>query len=162
MEPQSGKKKGIIICPIVGSWVYFIIKLCLDSYVLIFFVVYSKNIHIYIVSLIIDIIGNLVASIFISISFEKNKYGLYKIGLIIILVLDIIMTILFSSSTGILTKNNILPAFILALFEWSQFIVIMIYNNKIKLSFLESGLNLNLLNNAPIQPQVLVESKVSV
>ena len=181
MEPQSGKKKDIIFFPIIIAWVAFILKLILNTFVFIeiFGSDFSKHPE-YPAAIIIDDIGTLISSIFITISFQKNKYCLYKNGFIIALVLAIPMTIFLSTALGKYSNNDryydpydnydkyksrYIPMVIIAIaIEWSQFIVQMLYNNKIKSSFLDSELNFNLINNAPqeIQPQVLAESKASI
>ena len=166
MEPQSGKKKDIIICPIISAWVSFTFKIIID---IAFFILaldglkkLREKYNGYYAALIIDITGSLVASILVTLSFQKNNYCLYKIGFIIALVLAISTTIIISTFLG---SYIVLPVLIVpAGIEWSLFIVQMLYNNKTKSSFLESEFNFNFLNNAPqaIQPQVLVESKASV
>ena len=146
MDSLQGRKKDKIICPIIAIWVVFILKLSLLFNLYIFGYDYNYNLKyykIYPISTIIDCIASLVASIFVTKSFELNKYGFYKTGLFIILGFAIPMTVIFSA-----TEINFIKILIVSV-EWSQFIVLIIYNNKIKKYFSDADLNNNLFHGLP-------------
>ena len=147
MDSLQGRKKDKIICPIIAIWVVFILKLSLLFNSSILRYAYDYNLryynNIHHISTIIDCIASLVASIFVTKSFELNKYGFYKTGLFIILGFAIPMTVIFSA-----TEINFINILIVSV-EWSQFIVLIIYNNKIKKYFSDADLNNNLFHGLP-------------
>ena len=147
MDSLQGRKKEKIICPIIAVWVVLILKISVNLRLGIYGYFYSQLYNIYI---IIDFIASLVASIFVTKSFELNKYCFYKTGLFIILGFAIPMTVIISSS------GYGFFSILIALVEWSQFIVLIIYNNKIKQYFSDGDLNNNLFHGLPreVPPQL--------
>ena len=149
MENPPQKKKDKVLFPLIAVWAAPITKLCLD-FLAAEINRYFRRKEGYIISLIIDFVGSLVASTFVTLSFEKTKYCFYKTGLIIILVMAIPMTVILSS----VIDHPIIIALIAV--EWSQAIVLIIYNNRVKKRFSESELKNNLNNNSPQAIQSLV------
>ena len=124
-----------IICPLVTVWIVFIINYILfsdDG-----FIHYKR---IFLPSLLI-IIYNLIFSIFITLSIEKNIYCLYLTGLIMSIIFVIGMIILF-----LFLKIYLFLKIIYILIELSLFIVLMIYHKKVKKIIKDSNINRDLLD----------------
>ena len=100
--------------------------------------------------LVILLIG-LIGSIFITISFEKNKYSFYLVGLIMTSIFSLLMSIML-----ILFGNGyiVLKIFQISI-EWSQLFVLLIYNKRVKSSFKYSHLNDNMISDFPKEAQPL-------
>ena len=174
-----------IICPIITVWVIFILNLFLN-----YFYVFTFRENIFDIknkyyihdrysrysgyngfaffSLLINCLIELIASILVSLSFEKKKQRLYLIGLIMSLIFAIYMTISFiiacvreykniSSYDNYYTKTEkgifIFNEIFQILMNWSQFGVLILYFNKVKQSFNKSYLNPVLITDFPNQIQ---------
>ena len=164
-ENPPEKKKNIIFCPINSVWAAFILKICLNIIAFVLNLNFgSKDLYekypIYSISLIIEYIGTLVASIFITISFRKRKYCFYITGLIIIILLVILMIAILLLATTYKFDDlfffNVLNILLLAV-EWSVIIVLFIYKNEIKLYFSDSDSNNN--NNLDNELSVDIHSQ---
>ena len=95
------------------------------------------------ISLII-ILFELAISTLVTVSFEKSKYCLYFSGLILCGVFDLIFTIfIFVVSKG----RDLEVAAIFIIIEWVQFVVLLAYNNKIKIFLNNDNLIGNSLND---------------
>ena len=137
-----------IMCPTFTVWIIFITNLVLFYSNLIngeyIYYKYYKYYPFQFFSLLINCIIELIASILVTISFEKKKYCLYLSGLIMSLIFDIFMTIfiIIIYSRDILIISGIL----LIIIEWSLFTVLMIYNKRVKSLFNKSYLYPSFLN----------------
>ena len=152
-----------IKCPIITVWIFFILNIFYtDSHILydnhrntfsrFFYIIFTT---ILIITILIDLIG----CIFITISFENNKYSFYLTGLIVIIVFNVLMTsviILYGSRSFLIF--NILQ--IIA--DWSQLIVLLVYNKRVKSSFKHSHLNDNLIKEFPKEVQPLRQTKEQI
>jgi len=134
-----------IMCPTFTVWIIFITNLVLFYSNLIngeyIYYKYYKYYPFQFFSLLINCIIELIASILVTISFEKKKYCLYLSGLIMSLIFDIFMTIIIIII--IYRKTFLINDILLILIEWSLFTVLMIYNKRVKLLFKETNSFLN-------------------
>ena len=141
-----------IMCPTITVWIVFVVNLV--SFYSIFIVDdYDYDYRYYryygyyryyafeFFSSIINFLIELIASILVTISFEKKKYCLYLSGLIMSLIFDIFMTIIIIII--IYRKTFLINDILLILIEWSLFTVLMIYNKRVKLLFKETNSFLN-------------------
>jgi len=152
-----------IKCPMFAVWINFVL-----NFFIIDFHIFEKYDNdkgdkkvspLYIILLcllIILIIIQLIASILITLSFEKNKYSFYLTGLIISLVFSAFMT-------GIIIKfvqEYIIIKICLIITEWGQLVVLLLYNNLVRKSFKNYNLNNNLINGGghpkPLEPEIYI------
>ena len=141
-----------IKCPMFTVWIIFVSNIFfIDSYINVRFL---KRDILFIIALIIIILIDLMASIFVTISFEKNKFCFYLTGLIMASISSILMTIVI-----IMTRENILIIIYRIIIEWSQLIVLLIYMKNVRLSFTNSHLNDNLISEFPKETLPLRQTK---
>ena len=101
-------------------------------------------------SLLINFLIEVIASILVTISFENKKFRLYFIGLIMSLVFDIYITVyIFVGEEEFYYRRSkrLFNANLIALIEWTYFVVLMIYYKRVKALFNKSYLNPNLIND---------------
>ena len=144
-----------IMCPTFTVWIIFITNLVLFYSNLIngeyIYYKYYKYYPFRFFSLLINCIIELIASILVTISFEKKKYCLYLSGLIMSLIFDIFMTIFIIIISIRIYDDYYAGYFIISrifviLIEWSLFTVLMIYNKRVKSLFNKSYLYPSFLN----------------
>ena len=154
-----------IICPIITVWILLALNCLLFYSYLIYIFSIIKGFDgldgytwFIILSLLINFLIELIASILVTISFENKKFRLYLIGLIMSLVFDIYITVyIFVVGEGRyyyrgkirITFNTVL----LALIEWTIFIVLIIYYKRVKSLFNKTYLNPSLINDFPSEIQ---------
>ena len=151
-----------IKCPIITVWIIFILNIFYtDSHILYdnhrntfsrFYIIFTT---ILIITILIDLIG----CIFITISFENNKYSFYLTGLIVIIVFNVLMTsviILYGS------RSFLIFDILQIIADWSQLIVLLVYNKRVKSSFKNSHLNDNLIKEFPKEVQPLRQTKEQI
>ena len=149
-----------IKCPMFAVWVNFL----LNFYIMDFHILEKydhdkrdKKLYIILVTLlIILIIIQLIASILITLSFEKNKYSFYLTGLIMSSVFSAFMT-------GIIIKfvyEYLIIKICLIITEWGQLVALLLYNNLVRKSFKNYNLNNNLIigggNPKPLEPEIYI------
>ena len=149
-----------IKCPMFAVWVNFL----LNFYIMDFHILEKydhdkrdKKLYIILVTLlIILIIIQLIASILITLSFEKNKYSFYLTGLIMSSVFSAFMT-------GIIIKfvyEYLIIKIYLIITEWGQLVALLLYNNLVRKSFKNYNLNNNLIigggNPKPLEPEIYI------
>ena len=152
-----------IKCPIFTVWIIFILNIFwIDSQ---FFNDYYGNIRyrvysIFSIILIIIILIDLIGCIFVTISFENNKYSFYLTGLIMTTIFNVLMTI----TATILFFGRYFLIFIIIqiLADWSQLVVLLVYNKRVKSSFKNSHLNDNLIKEFPKEAQPLRQTKEQI
>ena len=148
-----------IKCPIFTVWIIFILNIFwIDSQ---FFNDYYGNIRyrvysIFSIILIIIILIDLIGCIFVTISFENNKYSFYLTGLIMTTIFNVLMTTLIILFTY---KYFLIFDILQILIDWSQLIVLLVYNKRIKSSFKNSHLNDNLIKEFPKEAEPLRQTK---
>ena len=149
-----------IKCPIFTVWSILILNIYfIDSYILSDCNEDSRNcinlriLHIpnrgfyilFLILLLVIILIGLIGTIFVTISFEKNKYTFYFIGLIMTSIFSLIMAIMLILFGN---RNTALKIF-QAIVECSQIFVLLIYNKRVKSSFKYSHLNDNMISDIP-------------
>ena len=151
-------------CPILTVWIIFSLNIYfIDTYIFYDYhgiARYNNSIFrlprggffiLFLILLLVIILIGLIGSIFVTISFEKNKYSFYLVGLIMTSIFGLLMSIML-----ILYGNGVdfIKVF-QVIIEWSQLIVLLIYNKKVKASFKYSHLNDNMINDFPKEAQPL-------
>ena len=169
-----------IICPSITVWSIFIINIFFNyiSMITVGINIFQYNSYGYnrygelmpyyrfiFSSLLINFLIELVASILVSLSFEKKNKRFYIIGLIMTLVFAIYMTVYFIitwvqdyKSISLRYRDQMkvplaLNRIIQILIEWSKFGVLMLYFNKIKSAFNNSESSQGLISDFPNQIQ---------
>ncbi len=155
-----------IKCPIFTVWSILILNIYfIDLYILsdcngdnknpckrrILNIPYGGFYTLFLILLLIIILIDLIGTIFVTISFEKNKYSFYLVGLIMTSIFSLIMTIMLILFGN---RNNALKIF-QAIVECSQIFVLLIYNKRVKSSFKYSHLNDNMISDFPKEAQPL-------
>ena len=147
-----------IKCPIITVWIIFILNtFWVDSHI--FYDLPRRLYTIIPIILIIIILIDLIGCIFVTLSFEKNKYSFYLTGLILTTIFNVLMTIAI-----ILFVYRYFLIFIIIqiLADWSQLVVLLVYNKRVKSSFKHSHLNDNLINEFPKEAQPLRQTKEQI
>ena len=152
-----------IKCPIFTVWSILILNIYfIDSYILSDCDGNSRNCNkkrilniprpeslilltFFLILLLIIILIDLIGTIFVTISFEKNKYSFYLAGLIMTSIFSLIMTIMLILYGNGNTALKIFQAIV----ECSQIFVLFIYNKRVKSSFKYSHLNDNMISDFP-------------
>ena len=169
-----------IICPSITVWMIFLFNIYFNYYFIFSIggIIFQKDsdskdidmpsFRFMFSSLLINFFIELVASILVSLSFEKKNKRFYIIGLIMILVFDILMTIyiiiswikfykIFSLLLGKESKELNVPLALnrifLLLINWIKFGVLMLYFNKVKSSLNNSDSSQGLISDFPNQIQ---------
>lgn len=149
-----------IKCPMFAVWINFLLSFYIMDYHI--FEKYEhdkrdKKLYIILVTLLlILIVVHLIASILITLSFEKNKYSFYLTGLIMSTVFNAFMT-------GIILmfiKEHTIIKICLIITEWSQLVVLLLYNKLVRKSFKNYNLNNNLIDGGghpkPLEPEIYI------
>ena len=147
-----------IICPIITCWVLLALNCFLFYFQLIINIGYRYEIFdsfrsyewFVFFSLLINFLLEVIASILVTISFENKKFRLYFIGLIMSLVFDIYITVYIFVGEDVFyyrSSRRIFNAILIALIEWTFFVVLMIYYKRVKALFNKSYINSNLIND---------------
>ena len=147
-----------IICPIITCWVLLALNCFLFYFQLIINIDYRYEIFdsfssyewFVFFSLLINFLLEVIASILVTISFENKKFRLYFIGLIMSLVFDIYITVYIFVGEDVfyyIRRRGIFNAILIALIEWTFFVVLMIYYKRVKALFNKSYINSNLIND---------------
>ena len=148
-----------IKCPIFTVWIIFILNtFWVDSHI--FYDLPRRLYTIIPIILIIIILIDLIGCIFVTISFENNKYSFYLTGLIMTTIFNVLMTI----TATILFFGRYFLIFIIIqiLADWSQLVVLLVYNKRVKSSFKNSHLNDNLIKEFPKEAQPLRQTKEQI
>ena len=143
-----------IKCPIITVWIIFILNIfCIDH----LDIDYHYRLYtIFSIILIIIIIIDLIGCIFVTLSFENNKYSFYLTGLIMTTIFNVLMTI----EIILYTRRYYLIFNILQIISnWSQLVVLLVYRKRVKSSFQHSHLNDNLIKDFPKEGQPLRQTK---
>ena len=144
-----------IKCPIFTVWIIFILNIFYtDSHIF-----RNKPYRYYIITfiiLLIPILIDLIGCIFVTISFENNKYSFYLTGLIMTTIFNVLMTTLIILFTY---KYFLILDILQILVYWSQLIVLLVYHKRIKSSFKNSHLNDNLIKEFPKEAEPLRQTK---
>ena len=130
MDSVSNESKEII-CPVITTWIFFVLNFA-------FF--YKGFDYLYDFTLIENIVifSSFIISILVTVSYEKSKYYLYLTSIILCSIFDLLITIFIFH----LFKGHWI-GIILTLGEWAQFFVLMIYNNKLNVSYNNANLKEN-------------------
>ena len=146
---ESLTKPKPIICPIIASWLVFGIQFITCILVIAIYPIYNYEIkvdydrqiivHKYIDFFLILImiflnIFLLVISILITISFERKKYSLYFVSIILAIIYEVIITV-FLLLMLIFTLKDVYPIFLFilsVLTEWSILLVLLLYRKRFK------------------------------
>ena len=144
-----------IKCPIYTVWIVFILNIYFTNQYILESVADIFGTYIFLFLLLISIISiDLIASILVTLSFEKKKYCFYLTGLIMVSIFNLLMTIAILMYGGNEKRSEKISYALLFTAQismlWSQTIILYIYNKRVKSSFEKhSYLNTNLINELP-------------
>ena len=130
MDSVSNESKEII-CPVITTWIFFVLNFA-------FFYKGFDYLYDFTLKENIVIVSSFIISILVTVSYEKSKYYLYLTSIILCSIFDLLITIFIFH----LFKGHWI-GIILILGEWAHFFVLMIYNNKINVSYNNANLKEN-------------------
>ena len=131
MDSASNESKTII-CPVITSWIFFTLNFAF------FYREFDYYYYGFTWKEIILIVFSFIISILVTISYEKNIYYLYLASTILCSIFELLITIFIFH----IFRGHWI-GIIITVGEWSHFVVLMIYNNKINASYNNKNLKEN-------------------
>ena len=118
---QYSNNKQVLICPIVGAWIFFLMHL----------IIFINYIFGYAFISLFIILYLFIVVLLLTLSIERDKYNLFLVSFIMTIIYDVIITLGFIILLIRIKGKEWFVYFIWVLFEWVLFVILLAYKKKI-------------------------------